>query len=306
MSPMLLMHEVFFLLSLPYPIPYIAHNLFSRRHLLFQFFCVKYRMHASFVWMPNLFIFFEKTKSSSDTPPWLCSLLVWLHIAPSICHISSLCLYNFFETLFDDIITIIIDKVILATDQSNARSILLYQTNVDKIIHLTSHSAMAVSGPNCDSNNFSEYISKNLSLYELANDGMKLSTSAQANFCRNELSKALRKGPYQVNTLLGGYDINQLTGVGQSSLYYLDYMGTLHPISYGCQGYAQMFCAGIMDRDYKSSMNLMTEQDAFDIITKCIKEMHTRFLVSQPNFIIKCIDKDGIRVISYGSNPADN
>jgi hypothetical protein len=49
--------------------------------------------------------------------------------------------------------------VILAADQSNARSILLYQTNLDKIKKLSSHSAMGVSGPNCDSVNFTEYVS---------------------------------------------------------------------------------------------------------------------------------------------------
>jgi hypothetical protein len=38
-------------------------------------------------------------------------------------------------------------SVILAADQSNARSILLYQTNLDKVQKLSSHSAMEVSGP---------------------------------------------------------------------------------------------------------------------------------------------------------------
>lgn len=46
--------------------------------------------------------------------------------------------------------------VVLATDQVNARSILMYQQNLDKIAELSSHSAMGVSGPNCDLVNFSE------------------------------------------------------------------------------------------------------------------------------------------------------
>lgn len=48
--------------------------------------------------------------------------------------------------------------VIIAADQSNARSILIYQTNIDKIKELTSHSMMGVSGPNCDLVNFTEYV----------------------------------------------------------------------------------------------------------------------------------------------------
>jgi hypothetical protein len=46
--------------------------------------------------------------------------------------------------------------VIIAADQSNGRSILTYQTNLDKIARLTSHSMMGVSGPNCDLVNFTE------------------------------------------------------------------------------------------------------------------------------------------------------
>ena len=51
-----------------------------------------------------------------------------------------------------------INKVIIAADQSNGRSILTYQTNVDKIAQLTSHSMMGVSGPNCDLVSFTEYV----------------------------------------------------------------------------------------------------------------------------------------------------
>ncbi len=46
--------------------------------------------------------------------------------------------------------------VIIAADQSNGRSILTYQTNLDKISVLSSHSMMGVSGPNCDLVNFTE------------------------------------------------------------------------------------------------------------------------------------------------------
>jgi len=188
--------------------------------------------------------------------------------------------------------------VVLAADQSNARSILVYQNNLDKVTKLSSHSAMGVSGPNADMVNFTEYIAKNLALYELANDGTKLSTKAQANFCRNELAVALRKGPYQVNLLLGGYDEKDQTG----SLYFLDYMASLQKIPYGAQGYASNFCLSIMDKEYKEGLS---ESDALLIIEHSIKEIATRFLINQPNFMIKIIDKDGVRVHSYGADPAE-
>lgn len=142
------------------------------------------------------------------------------------------------------------------------------------------------------------YIAKNIQLYELANEGMKLSMHAQANFARGELATALRKGPYQVNILLGGYHD------GEASLYFLDYMAALQKVPYGCQGYASNFCLSIMDREHKPSGT--TEADALKIIEQCILELKMRFLISQPNFIVKVIDKDGIRVVKSGADPADN
>jgi len=168
---------------------------------------------------------------------------------------------------------------------------------------------MAVSGPNSDFVEFTEYISKNLKLYELSNDGTKLSTHAQAHFARNELAQALRRGPYQVNVLLGGYDAPSQgsndgeTKEGGGSLYYMDYLAALQKVSYGAHGYAAYFCLGIMDREYKENLSY---DDAMAIIKKCIFELHTRFLISQPNFIVKAIDKDGIRVVEQGADPKDN
>lgn len=141
------------------------------------------------------------------------------------------------------------------------------------------------------------YVSKSINYYELANDGTKLSTHAQANYARGELATALRKGPYQVNVLLGGYD--EKTG---GSLYHIDYMGTMHKVKNGAQGYAQYFVSSIFDKDCTANM---TEEDALKVVEKCIREIHTRFLMSQPNFMIKKVDKDGVKVISFGGDPAD-
>jgi 20S proteasome alpha/beta subunit len=137
-----------------------------------------------------------------------------------------------------------------------------------------------------------------LKLYELENDGTKLSTRAQANYCRNELAAALRKGPYQVDVLLGGYD----TVKQEAQLYFMDHLAALQKVKYNGQGYAAYFCLSIMDRDYIEGLD---EAAAMQIMEKCIRALQKRFLLSQPNFIIKVVDKDGIRVVSAGADPAD-
>ena len=103
------------------------------------------------------------------------------------------------------------------------------------------------------------------------------------------MATALRKGPYQTNLLLAGYDAN--SGV---SLYFLDYMASLAKLNYACHGHAANFVLSVFDRDWKKDMPL---DEGLAVIRKCIHELHTRFLISQPNFIVKVVDANGTRVV---------
>ncbi|GMH53135.1 hypothetical protein TrRE_jg9060, partial [Triparma retinervis] len=178
--------------------------------------------------------------------------------------------------------------VIIAADSNNARSILVYQHNLDKIAQIAPNAILGLSGPNADLVSFSEYISKNLKLYSLSNPGQDLSTKATASFCRNTLAVALRKGPYQVQTLLGGWDASPASEDGEGSMYFLDYMGSLQKVNYGIQGYASNFALSVLDREWKEGL---TKEEAIKIVDNCINVLDTRFLISQPTFTIKSASK---------------
>lgn len=104
-----------------------------------------------------------------------------------------------------------------------------------------------------------------------------------------QLATALRKGPYQTNLLLAGLDEK-----GAVELFTLDYMASMAKVRFGAHGYAANFVISIFDREWVPDLSL---DQALDIIRKCIKELHTRFLISQPKFLIKVVDSNGIRVV---------
>jgi 20S proteasome subunit beta 4 len=106
------------------------------------------------------------------------------------------------------------------------------------------------------------------------------------------LAEALRKGPYQTNILLGGYDKKG------ASMYYMDYLGSLQKVDKAAQGYAAYFTLGLMDKEWHPNM---TVAQAVALIKKCIHELNTRFIVGQPEFIFKIVDANGAREI----NPED-
>jgi len=178
---------------------------------------------------------------------------------------------------------------IIAADASAPRSILIYKHDQDKIVELDKYKLLAGAGPQADSSNFIEFIQKNFKLYELNND-LTLDTQAAASFIRNELAAALRKGPYQTNLLLAGYD--ESTG---PALYFMDYLAAQVKINFAAQGYAGYFVLSVMDRAWRPGMS---ESEALDVVRQCIHELRTRFMVSQPVFYVKVVDKNGTRSVS--------
>lgn len=103
------------------------------------------------------------------------------------------------------------------------------------------------------------------------------------------MAKALRKGPYQTNLLLAGFD-----RPNEVSLYHMDYFGAMAKVNFSAHGYASNFILSIFDRDWRPDM---TVEEGLGVLRKCVNELHTRFLISQPNFVIKIVDKDGVRLI---------
>ena len=103
------------------------------------------------------------------------------------------------------------------------------------------------------------------------------------------MATALRKGPYQTNLLLAGHD--DYTG---ASLYFIDYLAAMTKTNFAAHGYCASFVLAVMDREWRPKMDL---DAAKVVISKCIHELKMRFLINQPNFIVKMVDSNGIKEI---------
>jgi 20S proteasome subunit beta 4 len=144
----------------------------------------------------------------------------------------------------------------------HARELTSRATFVLQIRLLDSHKAVAAAGPQADCAQFVEYIQRNMALAEFKT-GLKASTKSASSYIRTELSTALRRNPYQVNLLIGGWDKD--TGAG---LYYLDYMGSMQKMNFGAHGYAGYFIFSTMDRHWRPKMSL---EEVLGLARMCIK-----------------------------------
>jgi len=184
---------------------------------------------------------------------------------------------------------------LIGADQNAGRSIMVFQQDLDKIMHLDSHKLLGVAGDPADTVFEPQYLQKNVELYRLRN-GVKLSTHATANYIRGEKAANLRKAMTQVDMLVGGFDEE-----AGPSLYFIDYLASMQKIDKGGHGYGGMFCNSLLDAHWKPDL---TETEAVALMDMCIKELHTRFMISMPNWLIKIVDKDGIRVLRGQGQPA--
>ncbi|CAG9313678.1 PSMB2_1 [Blepharisma stoltei] len=176
------------------------------------------------------------------------------------------------------------DFALLGADRSTNFSIVRLTDTEDKIFSLDNNKLLATAGdPNLRSD-FGSLMQKNVHLYHLRN-GVKLSTHGTANFIRTTVAEGLRKSPSYTDMLLAGFDESG------PSLYYLDYLGVVQKIRVGSHGHAGSFILGLLDNWWGPNITL---DEAKEIAKKCVNEVKTRFLVAQPEFIIKVVDRNGI------------
>ena len=63
---------------------------------------------------------------------------------------------------------------------------------------------------------------------------------------------------------------------------------------FACHGHAANFLLSIFDREWKPKMTL---EEAKEVLRKCFAELKKRFMISQPSFKVKVVDKDGVREV---------
>ena len=75
----------------------------------------------------------------------------------------------------------------------------------------------------------------------------------------------------------------------------MDYMASFSKVNFGAHGYAANFILSVFDRDWKAGLTL---EQGLEVVRRCIHELRTRFLISQPVFILKVVDQTGTRVVT--------
>ncbi|KAJ9096832.1 Peptidyl-prolyl cis-trans isomerase [Naganishia friedmannii] len=161
------------------------------------------------------------------------------------------------------------------------------KSDENKIRTLSPGLALAFGGEPGDTNNFVDYVERNLRLYQIRNNTELLPAPASA-FIRKELANSIRsRSPYAVNLLLGGYDKVH----SEAHLYSIDLYGTKAILPYAAQGLGIYVALSTMDKYWYPEI---TREEAEELLRKCVAEVKLR-LAYQFTFNAVVIDKDGVK-----------
>jgi 20S proteasome subunit beta 4 len=90
--------------------------------------------------------------------------------------------------------------------------------------------------------------------------------------------------------------LDNMCKVDLPKLYWLDELGTMISVPYGSHGIGSMFMNSILDEGYRPDL---TRQEAYALLQKCFRQLRQRYAVQTPHLpIVKCIDRDGVHVMS--------
>ncbi|ORX34282.1 hypothetical protein BD324DRAFT_637373 [Kockovaella imperatae] len=186
------------------------------------------------------------------------------------------------------------DFVILASDMNAGRGIIKMKSDENKIRALGPHLAMAYGGETGDTEQFTDYVERNMRLYHIRNHNALLPPAASA-WIRRQLAQSLRsRKPYAVNLLLGGFD----TTTSLPHLYWIDYLGTKADIPYAAHGFGMYVALSTMDKWWFEGM---PKEKGVELLRKCINEVQSRIVV-QFNFNCILIDADGVHQLDLSAS----
>ena len=180
--------------------------------------------------------------------------------------------------------------VLVAASSKLFRSITVLRSDRNRTKALNSHNLMAISGSEGDCDAFGELIQANVQLYTMRN-ATDLGPHATASYVRGEIARGLRSRDSSagyVNLLLAGYD----TVHSRPKLYWMDYLGTMADVPYAAHGYTNYYVLSILDKYHRRDISL---ERAVEIMGLCTDEVRRRLPYDFGEFIVKVVDKDGIR-----------
>ncbi|KAF7683441.1 putative proteasome subunit beta type-4 [Astathelohania contejeani] len=176
------------------------------------------------------------------------------------------------------------DFVLIASDMASSSSVILIKDNEDKFYEINDQLILAYSGDQGDCFRTCAFVAEKIK-FDTLHNSITPTPKLVANVMQRCVHEALRKNPLKTGCLVAGKDEKEF------SLYAMDIYGAIYSDKYASVGYSSYFTYGILDQEYHSDL---TQEEAINIIQKCVNVMKERFVLDLSKFMVKIVTNSGI------------
>ncbi len=179
------------------------------------------------------------------------------------------------------------DGVVLAADKRASQGYYIAHKRVKKIVAIDDRLAMTTAGLVADAQILASHLSMVAKRYKLEY-GIPMSVKALASYLALILNSS-KYFPYEVQLLLGGYDI-------EPHLYAFTWFGDYFEEKYTVTGSGSQVAVGVLESKYREDLSV---DDAVNIAVKAVRSAIRRDVFTGEAIDVAVITEKGIKTSSF-------
>lgn len=187
--------------------------------------------------------------------------------------------------------------VLIAADTLISYGSMARFRNCERIQVVNDHSVIAVTGDFADHQHLSKLITQKQIEEKQWGDGLQLYPAALHSWItRVAYNKRSKFQPLWCQWIVGGLQPNETTGQLEPFLGFVDKLGTAFKSNIIATGFGQLMALPLFRELVENQDHLPTEQEARDLITKCMEVLYYRDARSWPKYQLAVVKAGGAKI----------
>lgn len=185
--------------------------------------------------------------------------------------------------------------VLIAADTLVSYGSMARFLNCERIKVVNNHTVVAATGDYADYQYLSKIIHQKQIDEKQWNDGLSLYPAALHSWVtRVAYNKRSKFQPLMCAWVIGGLQPNEDTGKLDPFLGFVDKLGTSYKSNIVVTGFGQLLAAPLIRELAECMDRLPTEEEARNLVTKCMEVLYYRDARSLPKYHLICVKSDGV------------
>lgn len=172
------------------------------------------------------------------------------------------------------------DFTLVASDLELTKSIIAIKHDDKKHYAIWNDVSIGYSGEQGSASQLLSFVRERMKFEHLRNK-IPVTARVTANLIQKSVQGSLRRDPFSVGCLVGD----------RCSLFAVDVYGAMWEADYACLGYAQYFLYGVLDCEWKATMDV---EEGIELARKCANALKDKFVLGKTKYNVQVVSEAGI------------